>query len=280
VIDFPINDLLNQLKDEAALGMVAAGTIRGDLMLSDYSLPIDVSAPHFAAAVKDNILRGIPVKIVTGDTSVGTLLEIGGHGCELDKPVKSEDLMQATPESRPSAPRTAEALSNFATPTLFVIDDDRNVREAIRAVLEHDGWTVEFYSTAEDFLDAWQPGGGGCLLVDAYLPGMDGLELLRRLHGLGHRLPAIMITGRADVPMAVQAMKAGFLDFIEKPISRRKLLASVSSAMEKSPDSSERLASQRTVFNAIASLTLRQHRVLDMSRAHIYGRTERRVFRT
>jgi two-component system CheB/CheR fusion protein len=80
--------------------------------------------------------------------------------------------------------------------------------------------------------------------------------------------------------MAVQAMKAGFLDFIEKPISRRKLLASVSSAMEKSPDSSERLASQRTVFNAIASLTLRQHRVLDMSRAHIYGRTERRVFRT
>ena len=161
-----------------------------------------------------------------------------------------------------------------------MVDDDRNVREAIRAVLEHDGWTVEVYSTAEDFLDAWQPGCGGCLLVDAYLPGMDGLELLRRLHGLGHRLPAIMITGRADAPMAVQAMKVGVLDFIEKPISRSKVLASVSSAMEKSPHSSERPASQRTASNAIASLTLRQHQVLDMSQAHIYGRTDRRVFRT
>jgi FixJ family two-component response regulator/signal transduction histidine kinase len=265
MIDTPVNDLPNQLKDEAALEMLAAGTIQGDLILADYSLPIDINAPDFAAPVKDNLLRGkIPVRIVTGDTSVGTLLEIVGRDREFGKPVKSEDLMQATPELSPPAPNTAAALSNFATPNLFLVDDDRDARGAIRAVLEHDGWTVEVYSMAEEFLDAWQPGCGGCLLVDACLPGMDGFELLHRLHSLGHRLPSIMITGRADVPMAVRAMKAGVLDFIEKPISRSKLLASVRSAMEKWPDPSELLALQRTASNAIASLTLRQRQVLDM----------------
>jgi hypothetical protein len=69
--------------------MAGAGIIRGDPILADYSQPIVVSARHFAAAVKDRLLRGISVKIVTGDTSVGTLLEIGGHGCELGKPVQS-----------------------------------------------------------------------------------------------------------------------------------------------------------------------------------------------
>jgi CheY-like chemotaxis protein len=132
--------------------------------------------------------------------------------------------MQATPESRPPAPRTAEALSNFAMPTLSVVDDDGNVREAIRAVLEHDGWTVEVYSTAEDFLDAWQPGCGGCLLVDAYLPGMDGLELLRRLHGLGHRLPAIMITGRADGRPSHESGRSGLYRKadISWPVARQR----------------------------------------------------------
>jgi two-component system CheB/CheR fusion protein len=183
---------------------------------------------------------------------------------ELGKPVNAEDLIQATPESCPPAPHTAEALSNLIMPTLFVIDGDTNVRDAIRSALKHDGWTVEVYATAEEFLEACQPGCNGCLLVDAHLPGMDGLELMCRLHALGHRLPAIMITGRADVPMAVKAMKAGVLDFIEKPISLSKLLASVTSATEKLPGSGELLASQRTASNAIASLTLRQHQVLDM----------------
>ena len=98
------------------------------------------------------------------------------------------------------------------------------VREAIRDVLEHEGRSVQTYSTCEAFIEAYRPGGEACLLIDAYLPGMNGLELLRWLGHSGHRLPAIMITGNSDVPMAVQAMKAGAWDFIEKPIGHRELL--------------------------------------------------------
>jgi hypothetical protein len=85
MIDFPINELLNQPKDEATPEMAAAGAIRGDLILTDYSLPVDV-----AAAAKDNLLRGIPVQIVTSGTSVGTMLEIGSHDREVGKPVKDQ----------------------------------------------------------------------------------------------------------------------------------------------------------------------------------------------
>ena len=92
-------------------------------------------------------------------------------------------------------------------------------------MLEDDGRVVESYASCEAFLDAFDPGKSACLLIDAYLPGMSGLELLEKLHDEGHRLPAIMITGNADVPMAVKAMKAGALDFIEKPIGREELIA-------------------------------------------------------
>ena len=93
--------------------------------------------------------------------------------------------------------------------------------------------------TCEAFLEAFRPGREGCLVVDAYLPGMTGLTLLRRLHDSGRRLPAIMITGNSDVTMAVEAMKAGALDFIEKPISRPNLLASVDRALEQAHDTSK-----------------------------------------
>ena len=109
-----------------------------------------------------------------------------------------------------------------------MVDDDSNLREVIRAVLEDDGRTVEDYATCEAFLEAYRPGQEACLVIDAYLPGMNGLELLRRLGDAGHRLPAIMITGNSDVPMAVQAMKAGASDFIEKPVGRDELLAASS----------------------------------------------------
>ena len=114
--------------------------------------------------------------------------------------------------------------------------NDDLVREAIRTVLEDDGCVVESVASSEAFLDAFDPGRFACLLIDAYLTGMSGLELLEKLHDEGYRLPAIMITGNADVPMAVEAMKAGALDFIEKPIGRDGLIASIERALELSQD--------------------------------------------
>ena len=99
-------------------------------------------------------------------------------------------------------------------------------------MLEDDGRVVDTYESCEAFLDAFHPDKCECLLIDAYLPGLSGLELLEKLRDEGHHLPAIMITGNADVPMAVMAMKAGALDFIEKPIGREELLASIERALD------------------------------------------------
>ncbi len=130
-------------------------------------------------------------------------------------------------------------------------------------MLEDDGRVVESYSSSEAFLDAFDPGKSACLLIDAYLPGMSGLELLDKLHSEGHRLPAIMITGSADVPMAVQAMKAGALDFIEKPIRREELIAGIERALELSQDSSKLLRLRESASAHLAGLTPRQRDVMD-----------------
>jgi len=122
---------------------------------------------------------------------------------------------------------------------MFVVDDDSAVREAMRDLLEQDGRTVETYASSEAFLDAYRPGGEGCLLVDARMPGMGGLELLQRLKSDGTRLAAIMITGQGDVPMAVEAMRAGAADFIEKPVRRDELFASIEHALDHTRDSAK-----------------------------------------
>ena len=90
---------------------------------------------------------------------------------------------------------------------------------SLAEALQSDDWQVETYESCEAFLEAYRPERRGCLLIDAYLPDMDGFDLLRQLHDKGDTLPAIMITGNSDVAMAVRAMKAGVSDFIEKPIA-------------------------------------------------------------
>ena len=156
-----------------------------------------------------------------------------------------------------------KALSASGGARIIVVDDDDLVREAIRAVLEDDGRVVETYASCEAFLEAFDPGKSACLLIDAYLPGMSGLELLEKLHEDGHRLPAIMITGNADVPMAVQAMKAGALDFIEKPIGREELIAGIERALELSKDSGKLAKLRESAAAHLAGLTPRQRDVME-----------------
>ena len=147
---------------------------------------------------------------------------------------------------------------------IFVVDDDRHVREGIRSLLEADGRTVEDFATCEAFLEAYHSGREGCLLVDAYLPGMTGHELLQHLQARGDRLPAIMITGNSDVPMAVEAMKAGAMDFLEKPVGRGELLAGLERALEQSRDASKLSAWRRDACERVRKLTSRQHQIMDM----------------
>jgi two-component system, chemotaxis family, CheB/CheR fusion protein len=148
--------------------------------------------------------------------------------------------------------------------TVFVVDDDGAVREALGDLLREDGRTVEIYASSEAFLSAYQPGGEACLLVDARMPGMGGLELLHRLKRNGSRLPAIMITGQGDVPMAVEAMRAGAADFIEKPIRRDELFASIEHALEHIRDSAKLSVSQEVAAMRLAGLTARQRQIMEL----------------
>ena len=228
-----------------ALGLLARGTTRPDLVLADYNLPHGMSGIQVCQKLRQELDRQIPFIILTGDISTETLRDIALHDCvHLNKPVKLSELTRVIEKllAKPAEPHvlpprhSAEALSASGAARIIVVDDDDQVREAMRAVLEDDGRVVDDYASCEAFLDAFDPGKSACLLIDAYLPGMSGLELLEKLHDEGHRLPAIMITGNADVPMAVKAMKAGALDFIEKPIGREELIAGIGRALELSQE--------------------------------------------
>jgi FixJ family two-component response regulator len=108
--------------------------------------------------------------------------------------------------------------------TVFVVDDDERVRDSLRWLLESVGLNVETYASAREFLTAFDPPRPGCLVLDARMPEMSGLELLDELTARGVRLPAILITGHGDVQMTVRAMLAGAVDVIEKPLDDKRLL--------------------------------------------------------
>ena len=283
--DPEVRDLLDHLlKDEghrvvtapdgiAALDSVRRGIARPDLILADYNLPHGMNGLQVAAKLRERFGSQIPVIILTGDISTHTLREIGGQHCvQLNKPVKLRELTEAIQTllrssqsaTPPAARDIAEAPGKPGASTIFVVDDDSQLRDAMRSLLEDDGRTVEDYPTCEAFLEAYRPGREGCLLVDAYLPGMSGLELLQRLPDIDDRLPAIMMTGNSDVPIAVQAMKAGAVDFIEKPIGGKQLLASIQRALDHSRDATKLSAWQDEAAEHIAKLTARQRQIMDL----------------
>ncbi len=231
-----------------ALRMIARGTITPDLVLADYNLPNGMNGLQFAELCRTKIGRAIPVMILTGDIATDTLREAARRDCMLlNKPVKLPELSEAIrrllPTSQPAIP-VPERTAHDSPPTVYIVDDDAHVRDAIGAVIAADGGTPMTFANGEAFLAAYRPGRGDCLLIDAYLPGMNGIALLANLRDAGHLLPAIMITGNSDVAMAVQAMKAGATDFIEKPIGAVDLLASIHRAMELSRDSGKIVAWQ------------------------------------
>lgn len=147
---------------------------------------------------------------------------------------------------------------------VFVIDDDPDICSAIGELLEINGWAVEIYSSCETFLETDHIERRGCILLDAIMPGMSGLELLRRLKTSAHRLPAIMITGNGDVRMAVSAMQAGALDFIEKPARSDALLLSIDQASEAMKEKSRLTTLQEGAAARVATLTSRQRQIMDL----------------
>lgn len=157
---------------------------------------------------------------------------------------------------------TGEQIS--AAATVFVVDDDDAMRNSLEWLIESEGHRVETFGSAQAFLDTYYPGRSGCLLLDVRMPGMSGLELQEHLRQQQIRIPVVIITGHGDVPMAVKAMKAGALDFIEKPFDDDTLLATIQRALEI--DASQRLqqAGRAEYATRLAQLTPREHEVMLM----------------
>ncbi len=269
VLQFEGYEMIMASDGVAALELVADGVTRPGLILTDYNLPNGMTGLQVVAEIRDMLKTAIPAIVLTGDISTSTFREVALQGCaQLNKPIRLDDLRETVERLFIHTPSQAASLkppeSRTGGAIIFIVDDNLHVREGLRSVLEHDGRTVEDFGSCEEFLDVYKPGHEACLLVDAYLPGMSGLDLLYRLHAVDPHLPAIMITGHGDVSMAVGAMKAGARDFIEKPISRHDLLTSIERALEQSRDSEKLTVWRDEAATRIALLTPRQHEIMTM----------------
>jgi len=147
--------------------------------------------------------------------------------------------------------------------TVHVIDDDASVRESLGFLLEAAGQTVCVYGSAAAFLAVAARHTVGCVLTDVQMPELNGLELQRRLSELNISLPVIVMTGHGDVPIAVEALKAGATDFLEKPFEEAQLLAAVSRAIALSRQASHQAEAVAEINARIATLTPREREVLD-----------------
>ena len=156
---------------------------------------------------------------------------------------------------------------------VHVVDDDAGVRRSLERLLDAAGFRVICYESAQEFLDAAQGGAGGCVLLDLRMPGMDGLELQARLFKSGISLPVIVMTGQGDVQSAVRAMKAGAVDFIEKPYDDETLLQAIETALATAaPPDRDREAAKAA--KRIMALSPRERQVLD---ALVAGRPNKMI---
>ncbi len=151
-----------------------------------------------------------------------------------------------------------------AVTTVFVIDDQRSVRHGLAEMLGVFGFTVETYDSATSFLAAYSPSQPGCVVADVRMPGMDGIELVHELSKRGANIPVVLISGHADVPMAVAGIKAGAEDFIEKPLDDSALVAAINRGLTRVFAQQVRQQSSETLTRQFAALTPRQVEIFDL----------------
>jgi two-component system response regulator FixJ len=149
--------------------------------------------------------------------------------------------------------------------TVYIVDDDDAVRRGLSALLGAKGYAARAFDSAQAFLDALPPQPSGCVVVDIRMPRMSGLELQRELGRRGVALPVIVITGHGDVPVAVAALKAGAVDFLEKPFDSDALLAAVDEALKRAWSPEAGLGFDRETLAArMAQLTAREREVMEL----------------
>jgi two-component system response regulator FixJ len=157
----------------------------------------------------------------------------------------------------------AKADEVSAAATVYIVDDDDGMRRALGLLLNTVGYKTAAFANPKEFLEKFKPDIAACLVLDIRMPGMSGLELQQHLNRMGAMLPVIFITGHGDVPMAVQAMKEGAFEFIEKPFRDQDLLDRVNHALQQDRENRGTLARRADVLQRFESLTPREKQVME-----------------
>ncbi|MBW0149181.1 response regulator FixJ [Marinobacter arenosus] len=147
--------------------------------------------------------------------------------------------------------------------TVYVVEDDEAVRDSLELLLKSDGKPVKTYENATGFLKDYSEKMAGCIVLDIRMPGMDGMELQKKLNEKHSILPIIFVTGHGDVPMAVDAMKEGAVDFIQKPYREEALLEKIEAALEQDLEQRKTLDEKQEIIRRVKSLTPREHEIMD-----------------
>jgi len=170
-------------------------------------------------------------------------------------------------------------------PTVFIVDDDQGVRSSIRILMKSVGLPAAPFASAQEFLTSYRPSDPGCLVLDIRMPGMSGLALQEELNLRGATIPVIFITGHGDIPMAVEAMRHGAFDFIQKPFRDQELIDRVQRAFARDRETRSALKEHGKIRQRLAALTPREREVLDLLvkgqsnkvMAHALGLSQRTV---
>ncbi|HAX91689.1 MAG TPA: hypothetical protein DCY07_05720 [Rhodospirillaceae bacterium] len=190
------------------------------------------------------------------------LLDTEKQNVQDDDPEKEPNLAtQSFAEEKPIS-SSSDAGKSLA-PVVFIVDDDLDVRVNLSGLLTIHNHSVEAFESSEQFLSVYRSGSKGCLLIDAMLPGISGLDLIKQLRSSGDQIPAIMITGNGDIALAVQSMKIGASDFIEKPIDHNDLLTSVTQALRVNEESTRSAENRDAAIASLARLSPRERQIME-----------------
>ena len=148
--------------------------------------------------------------------------------------------------------------------TVYVVDDDADIRDSLSMLLQASGYATRTFESATSFLASGTPDTVGCLIVDVQMPEMDGMTLQKELVARHSPLQVVVMTGHADIPIAVGAMKAGAVDFLEKPFDEQVLLDSVRRALDRASTTGDQVKEARNAAARLALLTERERQVLDL----------------
>jgi len=149
-------------------------------------------------------------------------------------------------------------------PIIFVVDDDEAVRLSTEMLIRSMGLRVESFESAAEFLEEFDPQQPGCVILDIRMPGMSGLELQEHINGIGATIPIVFVTGHGDVPMAVTAMKAGAVDFIQKPFRDQELIDRVHAALDRDSENREQSRAKEKIQAHVDLLTTRELEVMNL----------------